>query len=188
MMDSETAWVLANPSHHSHIVYPYTDDRRLISAVGFYTTSGIAREEAVILIVTEAHRYAIKRYLKTDGNVKALEASGQLSFLDAAEMMSIFMVDGMPDPRLFKAGIKTLIERARRDERSGRNRRVRLFGEMVDLLWPANPAAAERMEELGNEIVEEYSIPILCAYAVGSPGRDQLSESLIKAHSHAIAY
>jgi hypothetical protein len=150
MMDRRTASILANPTYRSHIVYPYTDDRHLVDAVGFYTASGLAGDGAVILIVTEAHRYAIKKYLRSDGNVEALEASGQLSFLDAAEMMSIFMVDGMPDPKLFKAGIKTLIERARRDERVGSNRRVRLLGEMVDLLWPANPAAAERMEELGN--------------------------------------
>ena len=187
-MDSETAWTLANPPHRSHIVYPYTDDRQLVNAVGFYTASGLAGEGAVILIVTEAHRYAIKKYLRSDGNVEALEASGQLSFLDAAEMMNILIVDGMPDPKLFREGIKKLIERARRDERTGRNRHVRLFGEMVNLVWPTNRAAAERLEELSNEIVEEYSIPILCAYAVGGPGREQLSESLIKAHSHAIAY
>ena len=188
MIDSETAWILASPSHCSHIVYPYSDDRHLVDAVGFYTASGLAREGAVILIVTEAHRYAIKKYLKSDGDVEALEASGQLSFLDAAEMMSIFMVEGMPDPQLFKAGTKALIERARRDERAGCNRRVRLFGEMVNLLWPTNSAAAERLEELWNETIKEYSAPLFCAYSVGGSGREQLSESLIKAHSHAMAW
>jgi hypothetical protein len=84
----------------------------------------LPRGGAVILIATEAHRYAIKRYLKSDGNVEDLETSGQLSFLDAAQLMSIFMVDGNPDPKLFKQGTKTLIERARRDERTGRNREV----------------------------------------------------------------
>ena len=186
-MDSTTSWILANP-HHSHIVYPYTDPKRLVDAVGFYTSSGLAMGGTVILIVTEAHGHAIKRHLKSDGNVKALEASGQLLFLDAAELMSTFMVGGNPDPTLFKAGIRTLIERAGRDERTGRNREVRLFGEMVSLLWPDNGAAAERLEALGNEVVKEYSIPVLCAYSVGGPGRGQLSESLLKAHSHRIAW
>jgi hypothetical protein len=184
-MDPRTAAILAHPPHHGHIVYPYTDDRGLVDAVGFYTSNGLARGNAAILIVTEAHRYAIEKYLKSDGDVEALETNGQLSFLDAAELMSVFMVDGNPDPKLFKEWIKTLIERARRDERTGRNREVRLFGEMVSLLWPTNSAAAELLEQLGNEIIEEYSIPILCAYSVGGPG--QLSESLLKAHSHAIA-
>jgi hypothetical protein len=186
MMDWRTAGILANPTCRSHIVYPYSDDRHLVEAVGFYTASGLAREGAVILIVTEAHRQAIKRYLRSDGNVEALEASGKLSFLDTAELMNTFMVDGMPDPTLFKAGIKTLIERARRDGRTGRNRDVRLFGEMVNLLWPTNSAAAERLEELWNEMVEEISVAIFHAYSIDGSGREQLSESLIKAHSHTI--
>jgi hypothetical protein len=186
-MDSRTASILANPPYHSHVVYPYTDDGQLVDAVGFYAASGLNRDGAVILIATEAHRSAIKRYLKSDGQVEVLEASGQLSLLDAAEVMSTFMVDGNPDPKLFKAGIRTLIEQANRDERTGRNREVRIFGEMVSLLWPSNSSAAEQLEELGNEVIEEYSIPILCAYSLNGPDRSQLPESLIKAHTHSIA-
>ena len=187
VLDSSTASLLANPPYHSHVVYPYTNDQHLVDAVGFYTAGGLDRDGAVILIATEAHRSAIKRYLKSDGHVEVLEASGQLVFLDAAELMSTFMVDGNPDPKIFKAGIRTLIEQASRDKLTGRNREVRLFGEMVSLLWPRNSPAAERLEELGNEVIEEYSISIFCAYSLNGPGRSQLPESLIKAHSHSIA-
>ena len=184
-MDPRTAGILANP-HHNHIVYPYTDDRRLADAVSFYANNGLVRDDTVILVVTEDHRQAIQRYLEADFDVQSLEASGQLSFFDAAELVSLFMVYGNPDPNLFKAGIRTLIERARRDKRTGRNRAVRFFGEMVNLLWPSNSAAAERLEELWNEAIAEYSIPLLCAYSMNGPDRGQLPASLIKAHSHAI--
>ena len=183
---SRTA-ILGSPSHHSHVLYCYTDDRHLVDAVGFYTASGVDRNAAVILITTEAHRSAIKRYLKSDGDVEALEASGQLLFLDAVEVMSTFMVDGKPDPKLFKARLRTLIEQASRDERTGRNREVRIFGEMVSLLWPINTPAAERLEELVDEVLAEYSVQILCAYSLDGAGRSQLPESLINAHSHSIA-
>jgi hypothetical protein len=185
-MDPRTAWILANPPPGSHIVYPYTDDRSLVDAVGFYASTGLAGGDAVILITTEAHRYAIKKYLKADGNVEALEAGGQLSLLDATELMSVFMVDGDPDPKLFKTGMGRLIERARCDAATGCNRQVRLFGEMVSLLWPANMTATEHLEKLGNETIEEYSIPILCAYSLGGPGRGKLPKSLIASHSYAI--
>jgi len=187
VMDSRTASILANPPYHSHVVYPYTDDQYLVDAVGFFTVSGLDRDGAVILIATEAHRSAIKRYLRSDGHVEVLEASGQLVFRDAAELMSTFMVDGNPDPKIFKAGIRTLIEQASRDQLTGRNRKVRLFGEIASLLWPINNPAAERLEELGNEVIEEYSMPIFCAYSLNGPGRSQLPESLIKVHSHSIA-
>ena len=186
-MDPKTASILADP-HHGHIVYTYTDDRRLADAVSFYANNGLVRGGAVVLIVTDAHRRAIKRYLEADFNVQALEATGQLSFLDAVELLNFLLVNGKPDSKLFKDGIGTLLERARRDERMGRNREVRLFGEMVSLLWRVNSIAAERLEELANELIEEYSIPILCAYSMKGPGRGQLPESLIKAHSHAIAF
>ena len=111
MMDSRRASILANP-RHGHIVYPYTDYRCLVDMVGFYTSSGLGREGAVTVIATEARRSAIKRYLKSDGHVETFEGNGQLSFLDAAELMSTFIVDGNPGPTLFKAGIRKLIERA----------------------------------------------------------------------------
>ena len=160
-MDSETAWTLANPPRPSHIVYPYTDDWHMVNAVSFYASSGLAGNGSVVLITTEDHRHAIKRQLSGQGGVEAFEENGQLLFLDAAELLSSFMVDGNPGPKRFKAGIKTLIERAGHHPYTSRKREVRLFGEMVSLLWPTNSAAAERLEALGNEVIEEYSIPIL---------------------------
>jgi hypothetical protein len=184
-MDPRTARILANPNH-SHIVYPYTDDMQLADAVSFYTNNGLVRGHAVVLAVTDSHRRAIKKYLRADFDVKALEASGQLSFCEATELLNAFMVDGNPDPALVKTGIKTLIDRARWDERTGRIREVRLFGEVASLLWPANCAAAEHVEELVSEVIQGYSISLLCAYLMDGPGRGQLPESLIRAHSHAI--
>jgi DNA-binding NarL/FixJ family response regulator len=186
-MDPRTARILANPARHAHIVYPYSDDRSLVNKVGYYASNGLGRNGAVILITTEAHRYAIKRYLKADCEVEAFEASRQLSFFDAAETMHHFMVDDNPDPRLFEACFRPAIEHAQRDERTGLNRNVWLFGEMVDLLWPVNSAAAERLEDLGNQLAKEYTIRILCAYSVGGPGRGPLSEALIKAHTHVVS-
>ena len=152
-MDPQTARILANPNQN-HIVYSYTDDMRLADAVSFYTNNGLVRGNAVVLVVTNAHRRAIKKYLRADFDVDALEASGQLSFHEATEALNAFMVDGKPDPALVKTGIKTHIERARRrDERTGRNRDVRLFGEVASLLWPANCAAAEHVETLVNEVI-----------------------------------
>ena len=124
----------------------------LADAVSFYANNGLVRGNAVILAVTEDHRRAIKKYLRADFDVNALEASGQLSFCEAGEVLNAFMVDGNPDPALVKTGTKELIDRARRDERTGRIREVRLFGEMAGLLWPANLAAAEHVEEWVNEV------------------------------------
>ena len=108
VMDPPTAWLLTNPGR-GHILYPYTNDRRLLDAVGFYASDGLASGKAVILIVTEAHRLAIRRYRKADGNQQYLETNGQLSFLNAVGAMKVFLVDGDPDPKLFEAATKKLV-------------------------------------------------------------------------------
>lgn len=181
---SSAAGILSNPPHHSHIVFPYAEDRRLVDAVGFFTSSGLRNEGSVILITTEVHRNAIMKYLRSDGNVEPLEATGQLTFSDAAELRFVCARNGDPDSTLFQDGIRTLIERARHD-REGRIRDVRLFGEMASLL---NDPAAQRVEELTNEIVAEYSIPILCAYSVNRTDRSPLPDSILRLHSHSITW
>lgn len=143
------------------MVYPYTDDRRMVSALASYTSSGLAENGSVVLITTDDdHRYAITRHISGDVNVEVFERNGQLVFLDASELGSC-MVGGNPDPKLFTAGIKKLFERAGHHPYTGRKREVLFFGETISLLWPTNTAAAERIEQLGNEIVEVYSVPIL---------------------------
>jgi DNA-binding NarL/FixJ family response regulator len=184
--EPETATILESPCH-AHIVYPYSDDRALVAKVGYYASNGLRRNGSVTLITTEAHRYAIKRYLKAEWKVEALEASGQLRFLDAARTMGRFMVNDYPDPRLFDAYVRPSVEHAQRDKRTGLKREAWFFGEMVDLLWPVNSAAAERLEELWNKVFEEYPVRMLCAYSVGGPGRGPLSEALIKAHTHVVS-
>ncbi len=186
MIDPETAWILANPSRSSHIVYSYTDDSQMVSVVGYYAACGLAVNGSVILITTADHRHAIKRYLSGDGNVNIFEKNGQLLFLDAAELLSSLLRNGTPDPGLFRFGVEALIKRAGHDPFTGLKREVRLFGEMVNLVWPTNSAAAERLEELTNEIVDEYGIPVLCTYLLSSPDQGPLPEPLMKAHSHAI--
>jgi hypothetical protein len=50
--------------------------------------------------------------------------------LDAGETLSMFMVDGLPEPERFAEVVRSLIERAVKGRR-----RVRIFGEMVAQLW-----------------------------------------------------
>jgi DNA-binding NarL/FixJ family response regulator len=97
-LDAETTRTLANP-RHAHIVYPYSDDRSLVNKVGYYASSGLRRNSGVILVMTEAHRYAIRRYLKADWNLEALEASRQLSssMLPKQWVVSWQMIIQIPD-------------------------------------------------------------------------------------------
>jgi len=64
------------------------------------------------------------------------------------------MVTGFLDENLFKASIDGIINRARGSASDGHQSNVRIFGEIVSLLWNANLAATTRLEELWNGVID----------------------------------
>jgi hypothetical protein len=190
-MTSKIASLLTNPQLHSHIVYPSTDESLIAEAVGVFASAGLKKGEAVVLVTTAPRLEVIEQHLAADGlDVKNLVKSGQLAFLEASELMSIFLTDGMPDASLFKAAVSVVIGRASVDPATGKPRKVRIFGEMVSLLYMgSNTPAAERLEEFWNELVEAHSISLFCAYSLGvnSANGEKLPKSLLDVHSHHIA-
>ena len=54
---------------------------------------------------------------------------------------------------------------------ASRNGRVRVYGEMVNLLWRLGEGeAARRLEALWNEVIQSYAIPLFCAYHLDEGG------------------
>jgi RecA-superfamily ATPases implicated in signal transduction len=167
-MTSKTASLLTDPQPHSHIVYPSTDEALIAEAVGVFASAGLKKGEAVVLVTTDARRGVIECHLKADGfDVRSFQNSGQLAFLEASELLSVFLKEGMPDAEMFKTSVTRVIERACTNPETGEARKVRIFGEMVSLLYMgSNTAAAERLEEFWNEMVEAYSVSLFCAYSL----------------------
>jgi hypothetical protein len=108
-----------------------------------------------------------------------------LVFADAEDVLATFLLDGMIDEHRFKTGLGSMIDTAR--QHRGRTRPVRVFGEMVDLIWISNPEATLRLEELGNEVIESYSVTVLCAYSVGGSKPASVPSPLLACHSHVLS-
>jgi hypothetical protein len=180
--------ILSDPAPCSHIVYPYTDEKHIVEAVGLFASAGLQRDEAVVLVATKAHCDAVVRRLKSDSfDIPRLERADQFICADAEDLLSGFMVNGMPDENLFKDAVAGLIGRAKRGNDGSRHRTVRIFGEMVSLLWIGNEAAAARLEVMWNEVIEAHSVSLLCAYSLDRNTPQQLPHSLLAPHSCAIA-
>jgi hypothetical protein len=68
---------------------------------------------------------------------------------------------------------------------------VRIFGEMVALLWDAgNAGAAVDLEALWNELGRQYSFSLLCAYPAGAVAADEYADELAQicaAHSAVLS-
>src|SRR5437016_7665055 len=186
-----TPWgdaLLSRPAAGAHIVQFYEDEEFLFDAVTHFAAAGLAAGEPVLIVATQPHRIAFAQRLQRNGyRVEDSIASGLLTMLDARDTLLRFMVGNEPDAERFHAVLGATI----RESREGSSRaRVRVFGEMVDLLWRGgNRAAAIRLEELWNELARAQSFALLCAYSMGNlymPGDGELFDKVCARHSHVI--
>ena len=192
-MNSAGIEILSNPQPGAHIVYPYNDEAQLADAVCLFASTGIRKVEAVLLVLSEGHYDPVRALLARQGfDLQDLEATGHLVCENAKNLLGSFMFDGIIDERKFKTRLGGMIEKAKggngkEGNGKGTDRPVRVFGEMVNLIWTSNPKATQRLEELWNEVIKTHSIPLLCAYALSGNRPNALPQPLLSCHSHAIA-
>jgi PAS domain S-box-containing protein len=169
-----------------HVVLVYEADDYLVDAVSRFVSTGLAAGEAAIVIATPPHREQLDARLRAQGvELAPACAQGQYIALDAAETLAQFMVDGWPHAQRFADVIGNIIAGARK-----RYAHVRVFGEMVALLWAAGHGdAALQLEALWHDLLKTYAFPLLCAYPIrgfvkGAHAQQFLTVCM--AHSHVI--
>lgn len=185
-MTARTTSLLTDPQPHSHIVYPCADETLIGEAVVTFASAGLRKGDAVILVTTKARRELIEDRLTEESfDVKELQTIGQLAFIDAGSMLSEIVVDGSPDAAKFKRAVERVIDRAASGDHAQRN--VRIFGEMVSLLYGVNKIpAAEKLEEFWNQLVASRSISLFCAYSLVLHAPSPFPQSPIDAHTNTI--
>lgn len=144
-----------------HFVQFYETEAFLLTSVGGFIDAGLKAGDAVIVVGTSGHRTALQTLLTARGHdVPAVVASEQYVPLDAVEMLETFLVNGSPDATRFIEVVGGIIRRAGRD-----GRRVRIFGEMVAVLWAeGNRAAAIALERLWNHLHTTQAFSLFCGY------------------------
>jgi PAS domain S-box-containing protein len=169
-----------------HFVQFCETEAFLMNSVSEFIGTSLRAGDAGIVIATRPHRESIEERLQIDGlEVAAAGMRGQYVSLDAVATLSKFMVDGWPEPRRFTEVIGSIIMRAAKGRR-----RVRIFGEMVALLWAdGNRAAAVRLEELWNDLGKTHSFSLFCAYPMHGFGGEVYEvefTEICKQHSRVI--
>lgn len=178
--------LLARPREGHHIAHLYQDDEFLVEALSHFVRTGLAQGEGVAVFVTSGHWDACVRKLAAHKiSLRDAELRGQLVFMDAGMALSVLMVEGMPDWKVFQDVVGTVINFTRR-----RYSRVRAFGEMVNLLWQREErAAALRLEQLWNNLLKVQDLSLCCAYRMDSlreDGSDAALQEVCGMHSHLI--
>ena len=150
---------------HEHLVEFYDSEDYLVGTVAGFAGPALDAGDAAVVVATADHRRAFEAALGRAGvDVAGAVASGRYLSFDAAELLESFMVDGAPDPRRFADTAGRVIERA-----SAAGRRVRIYGEMVALLWVAGDVvSAIALEDLWNDLAGERDFMLLCAYPMSA--------------------
>ncbi|HEU5381106.1 MAG TPA: PAS domain S-box protein [Ktedonobacteraceae bacterium] len=154
----------SNVGSSDHLVQFYETDEFLLETVSSYIGSGLGAGNSCVIIATPAHREGFELRLKDNGlDLSFAQKRGAYFVEDAGDTLSQFMVDGMPDTERFNQVIGGLITRAARG-----GQQVRIFGEMVALLWKeGKKEAAICLEQLWNHL--RTTVPpfeLLCAYSM----------------------
>jgi len=149
----------------SHVVRFYSDNALVVREAGKVLGEALSAGQSAVVIATLEHRNKIAEKLKRE--VQDFEnsvAEGRYISLDAAELLSGFMVGGMPDPQRFTSIVGRLVARAASAARDPQSKVV-AFGEMVAVLCAeGNSEAALKLETLWNQLLERNPFFLYCAY------------------------
>jgi hypothetical protein len=180
--------LLSSAGPRDHIVQLYQDQTFLNRAVCRFAAAAIANGEGIILVPTVAHWEAFHPRLAAEGvDVEAAQAQGQLTVVDADQLLPQFMRDGMPDAPVFLGLAADVIAKARG---GGRYQRVRWWGEMVNVLWERGDVAASmNLEDQFDRLAQEHEIAIFCSFVMDNFNGEvhtRMLPRLGQNHSHLI--
>jgi hypothetical protein len=144
-----------------HVLQVYENDEVFIDTLCGFIGGGVKAGDCVIIVATEAHLKALDERLISYGiQVQTLIDDDRYIPLNAEETLAKFMVNGWPDEQLFDETISAVIGRA-----TAKDRRIRVFGEMVAILWAqGNNGATVQLENLWNHFCEKQEMCLFCAY------------------------
>jgi hypothetical protein len=147
-----------------HVVQFYSRDDELADYVADYLLGALACDGAVVVIATAAHRRAFEARLTQAGtDLAGAVRSGAYLALDANDTLHSIMPGGELDADRFERVMAGPILSAGRN--GSRVRAVRVYGEMVAMLWKGGLVdTAVRLEEMWESLVSRLPFSVLCSY------------------------
>ena len=143
---------------------------------------------SILIVCTDQHRTQLLQTMKRfDVDVRAYAREGRFTMCDAAEMLSMFLVNGVPDAKLFMSSVGRLLENAKKAAKN-KDHLLTVFGEMVAILWEqGNRAGALALEKLWNDAMNEEAFHLHCAYPRWLFGQESSEmQDICDVHSHIL--
>lgn len=171
----------------AHVVQLYEEEAFLIEILARVTREGFEAGEGVAICATPRRRAALVRRLDEWGvPLGALRDQERFVEVDAHEVLAACAAGERIDDARFADAVGRPLDRLAKATRGGR---VRVFGEMVALLWvQGRRDAALELERLWNvEVLARPKLSLLCGYPLAAFGlRDDTPpfEVMCRHHSH----
>lgn len=125
-------------------------------AAAEFLAEGLRRGENALVVAEPARGEALRRMIEAPID--------RLVLVGAQKMLDRFMEGGMPVPERFDASVGRLV----RESLYGHGATgLRVYGEMVDLLWREGcRSGAVQLEELWEQLLQRHQFSLFCAYSV----------------------
>jgi hypothetical protein len=156
--------ILADAPLGRHVCQFHRTAQGLTDALAGYVDTGLYRREGVVVIAGSARRAKVLRRLAAFGiDSAAAIARGQLVLLDAEETLARSCSGDMPQAKAFHATIAPVLDAVLKRG----FRRIRAYGEMVNVLWHAGRHdAALHLEDMWSELLAAYPLALFCGHEV----------------------
>jgi hypothetical protein len=159
-----------------HIVQFFDTRESLADSVAAFLAEGVRQAERLLVVAKPRNWLAIADRLRAGGHPLLDGAGTSLTVLDTDTALSQFMRHGLPDSVLFHKTVGELVRKLAGDRPVG----LRIYGEMVEVLAEeGNFHAAQRLEELWNELAVRHSFVLLCSYSSAHFASRETREALL---------
>lgn len=169
----------------NHFVQLYDQEFSLIDAVTTFFITGIRRGDGAIAIADQAHLAAFEEALRGSGvHLDALRSGGRYVEVDGEALLDQVLVGDTVDVSTFSSVVGDLI-----DDVALSTGAVRIFGEMVAMMWAGgNVAGAIALEEAWNELAMRHPFQLFCAYPALAFEQEHLESltEVCRQHTHVI--
>jgi signal transduction histidine kinase len=168
----------------THQVQFFGDASVLANRVATYFAEGLVNGGVALAIAHADHHGPIERALRTRGfDTDGLRARDALLLIDAEACLAGFMRGNETDVARFRATIgATVLAAIQRAD----GRPVRIYGEMVDVLWAQGRRdAVLALEALWNELLTGHACSLMCGYRFSAFDRDTAAfDAVCNRHAH----
>jgi len=170
-----------------HYVHFHESETELLDNICRFLQPALRPKHAGVVVATADHLAGVRERASIFGlDLHAAEASGQFVPLNAEELLSRIMLNGLPDHTRFHVIMQGLLQKT-----AEMHPYLHIYGEMVALLWQqGNEKGTHLLEELWNNLGRMRPFSLLCGYPKSAFHSEEQANSfsrICNAHSHVHA-